>query len=117
MSSALAQLPGLVALAVTGAALAAGLLALAVTGRPLVALHILLDLLLAAGLLRLSGDPDWAAIGTAAAIVALRRLIGAGLRAGGGAWSPSPPGPGARARDRHPLAAQAQRLVRPAWRL
>ena len=104
------------ALAITGAALVAGLLALAVTGKALLAVKILLDLLLAAGLLRLTGDPSWPTISTAAAIVALRRLIGVGLRAGGGAWSPSAPGEGARAPDRRSLSAQAQRLVRPAWR-
>ena len=50
------------------------------TRRPLPALAVLLDLLLAAGLLRLLGDPGWQTILTVAAIVALRRLLSAGLR-------------------------------------
>jgi hypothetical protein len=45
--------------------------------------QVLLDFLLAAGLLRLTGSPGWAALGAAAAVVALRRLLGLGLRAGG----------------------------------
>lgn len=39
------------------------------------ALGVLLDLLLAAGLLRLADDPDWAEIAVAAAVVALRSLV------------------------------------------
>lgn len=50
------------------------------TRRALPALAVLLDLLLAAGLLRLLGEPDWQAIVTAAAIVAIRRLLAAALR-------------------------------------
>ncbi len=38
-------------------------------------LHVLLDFLLAAGLLRLTGDPGWAGIATAGGIFALRRLL------------------------------------------
>ncbi|MFD2090865.1 hypothetical protein [Blastococcus deserti] len=53
-----------------------------------------LDLLLAAGLLRLAGHPGWRTILTAAAVVALRRLISTGLRAGGRAWTAGrPPAP------------------------
>lgn len=37
------------------------------------------DLLVAAGLLRLVGEPGWQTLATAAAIVLLRRLIGSGL--------------------------------------
>lgn len=68
------------ALGVAAAALVAGFLALAVTRRPLPALAVLLDLLLAAGLLRLLGEPDWRTILTAATIVALRRVLSAALR-------------------------------------
>jgi hypothetical protein len=67
------------------AALVAGAVAFLSTGRPGLALSVLLDLLLAAGLLRLAGDPEWQALATAAAIVVLRRLIRTGLRAG--AWA------------------------------
>ncbi|MFE0590771.1 hypothetical protein [Micromonospora echinospora] len=45
------------------------------------ALRILLDLLTAAGLLRLSGAPGWGALAAVAAIVALRRLLWAALAA------------------------------------
>ncbi|MFI9639717.1 hypothetical protein ACIG87_06560 [Micromonospora sp. NPDC051925] len=43
------------------------------------ALRVLLDLLVAAGLLRLVGGRSWAALATAAAIIGLRQLLWAGL--------------------------------------
>ncbi|WP_422748084.1 hypothetical protein ACN27E_08120 [Mycobacterium sp. WMMD1722] len=50
--------------------------------QPALALHVLLDLLLAAGLLRLSADADWPAIAVTAAVILLRRLVtGSLLRA------------------------------------
>ena len=70
------------ALGVTAAGLVAAAVAAAAARRPLLGLKILLDFLLAAGLLRLTGDPAWTTVATAAAIVAVRRLVGAGLRAG-----------------------------------
>ena len=81
-AAALASVAGPAALVVTAAGLVAAAVALAATRRPLVALGVLLDFLLAAGLLRLIGRPGWPVLATAAAIVALRRLIGFGLRAG-----------------------------------
>jgi hypothetical protein len=55
---------------------------LACTRDARLALAVLLDLLLAAGLLRLGADPDWRALATAAVVVAVRRLVvGVGLRA------------------------------------
>ena len=39
------------------------------------ALHVLLDLLLAAGLLRLSAEASWQTIAVAAGVVALRRVL------------------------------------------
>ena len=87
MTDALELVSRLLAGGVAAAALVAGALTLAGTRRPALALHVFLDLLLAAGLLRLVGDPDWRTIMTAAAIVVLRRLIGVGLRAGGRAWT------------------------------
>ncbi|WP_228395048.1 hypothetical protein [Modestobacter roseus] len=92
-------------------ALVTGALTLAVTHRPALALGVLLDLLLAAGLLRLAGDPDWQGIATAAAIVALRHLAGAGLRVGARSWRPGPARPGHR-----PSAGRLARLLRPQWR-
>ncbi len=78
----LEELTGLAALTVAAGALVAGALVLVRTRRPAVALPVLLELLLAAGLLRLAGEPSWGTITTVAAIVLLRRLIGVGLRAG-----------------------------------
>jgi ribose/xylose/arabinose/galactoside ABC-type transport system permease subunit len=78
----LQQVTAVAAVGIGGASLAAGALTLAMTRRPALALAVLLDLLLAAGLLRLAGNPGWQAIVTAAAIVVLRRLLAFGLRAG-----------------------------------
>jgi hypothetical protein len=73
------------ALLVSTAALVAAATALAVTRRLRAALPVLLDLLTAAGLLRLAADPDWDSIVLAAAVVGLRHLIvlGVGLRVPG----------------------------------
>ncbi|MGI8900848.1 MAG: hypothetical protein ACR2HA_07950 [Nocardioides sp.] len=60
---------------VTGLAVAVGAVALAATHEVRSSLALLLDLLLAAGLLRLSADSEWSVLGTAAAIVVLRRLV------------------------------------------
>ena len=70
------------ALGVTVVGLLAAAVVLAAERRPLTALQVLLDFLLAAGLLRLTGRPGWPALATAAAVVAVRRLVGSGLRAG-----------------------------------
>ena len=86
-----APLVGGVALGIIGAGLVVAAAVLAATRRPLFALKVLLDFLLAAGLLRLTGDPGWATVLTAAAIVAVRRLLGVGLRAGAPAWVASGP--------------------------
>ena len=74
------------ALALTAAGLVAAAVVLASTRRPLAALAVLLEFLLAAGLLRLTGEPTWERILTAAALVALRRLVGRGLRYGAVAY-------------------------------
>ncbi len=87
MTDTLERVSGLLAGGVAAAALVAGAVVLVSTRRPAPALSAFLDLLLAAGLLRLVGDPDWRTIMTAASIVVLRRLIGVGLRAGGRAWT------------------------------
>ncbi|MGY1638248.1 hypothetical protein ACI78V_16505 [Geodermatophilus sp. SYSU D00742] len=114
--STLEPVVGTAATLVVGAALVAGVLTLAATRRPPLALGVLLDLLVAAGLLRLVGDPSWQALVTAAAIVVLRRLIGASLRSARRSWSgraddePAPPPSG---RVRLP---SVEHLVRPAWR-
>jgi hypothetical protein len=41
---------------------------------------VLLDLLTAAGLLRLSATPSWSALAVTAVVVVLRRLTTAGIR-------------------------------------
>jgi hypothetical protein len=97
------------ALLVTAAALAAGLVALLATRRPAAALPVFLDLLVAAGLLRLVGEPSWQALASAAAILELRPLIGFGLRTGGRTWASTRP-------DRPSRLPDLRRLVRPAWR-
>lgn len=43
------------------------------------AVGVLLDFLLAAGLLRLADDPQWGQVATAAVIVLVRRLLSVGL--------------------------------------
>ena len=43
-------------------------------------IKVLLEFLVAAGLLRLSDDPGWRELGAAAAVVAIRRLVAFGLR-------------------------------------
>ncbi|SNS76445.1 Protein of unknown function [Geodermatophilus saharensis] len=105
--TSLGPLPGLLAVGVGGLALVAGAVTLASTRRPALALGVFLDLLLAAGLLRLAAEPTWTSLGTAAAVVLLRRLIGVGLRAGGRSLSPPvlAPAPGGRRRgaDEEPL--------------
>ena len=106
MTAAVQGVAQTLALLVTAAALFAGLVALVATRRPAVALPVLLDLLVAAGLLRLVGEPGWQALGTAAAIILLRRLIGLGLRTGGRTW----------ASLRSDRAPDLRRRLRPAWR-
>lgn len=113
MSPTLVAVTGAMSNVVAGMALVSGALALAVTRRPASALGILLDLLVAAGLLRLVGDRDWQTIVVIGIVVALRHLISYGLRTGArslrGPWSSG----GARPRRDPDLAG---RLLRPAWR-
>jgi hypothetical protein len=67
------------ALLCTAGGVVAALAVLAATRSPRTALPVLLDLLLAAGLLRLAAAPGWAALGTAAAVVAVRRTLARAL--------------------------------------
>lgn len=83
MSGGTVALVAAAATALTGAAVLLAAVVLARTHRPTLALGVGLDVLLAAGLLRLSGDVSWRQVATAAALVALRHLITRGLRAGG----------------------------------
>jgi hypothetical protein len=65
---------------VAGAGIVLAALVFAVMRRVSVALPVLLDMLMAAGLLRLSAEAPWRAIATAGAIVVLRKLVVAGLQ-------------------------------------
>ncbi|MBQ0896356.1 hypothetical protein KBX37_25240 [Micromonospora sp. U56] len=53
------------------------------------ALRVLLDLLVAAGLLRLAVGSGWTGLATAAAIILLRQLLWAGIAAGPPARAPT----------------------------
>ena len=112
----LQQVTSAAATAIVGAGILAGVLALVVTRRPPLALGVLLDLLVAAGLLRLVGNRGWQLLLTTGVILVLRRLVGAGFRAAGHSWSGEVDEPARRptARRRPPSLG---RLVRPAWRL
>jgi hypothetical protein len=76
-------------LACVAAGLLAGLLTLLTVRDGLLALRLALDLWLAAGLLRLALPPAWEQLLAAAAIVAVRQLVGLTLRPG----HPRPPEP------------------------
>jgi len=75
------------ALLVTLAALVSAALALLVTRRPAVALPVLLDLLLAAGLLRLALQPSPTQLAGTALLVLVKRLASSGIRVAAGARS------------------------------
>jgi hypothetical protein len=68
------------AVLLAAAAVTLGALALASTRDLSAALGVLLDLLLAAGLLRLAALDTWTAIASAAALVAIRKLVVLALR-------------------------------------
>ncbi|MET8265431.1 hypothetical protein ACWD8I_27135 [Micromonospora arida] len=70
---------GALVTAVTALALVAGVLATLTTGALRSGVRVLLDLLTAAGLLRLAGEPGWNGLAGAVAIIALRQLLGAAL--------------------------------------
>jgi hypothetical protein len=89
------------ALAITAGGLVAGLVVVARTGKALLALRVALELWTAAGLLRLAGPPSWPRLTGAAAVIALRQLLGLGLRASTASGTGS---------------ALVDRLIRPAWR-
>ncbi|MFD4543602.1 hypothetical protein [Streptomyces bauhiniae] len=68
------------AVLITGLGLVAAAAALRLTHSVRAALAVLLDFLTAAGLLRLAGEPSWVGIILAAAVIAMRKLLGASLR-------------------------------------
>ncbi|MGB2567324.1 hypothetical protein ACPFP2_02545 [Micromonospora citrea] len=64
---------------VTGLALCCGALVLVTARSWRTALRVLLDLLVAAGLLRLTVGQGWSALASAGAVILLRQLLWAGL--------------------------------------
>jgi hypothetical protein len=77
-----ASIVGVAAPLVASAALVVSGLVLLSSRRPAVALPVLLDLLLAAGALRLTADLSWSAVTTAAVVVLVRKLATVGIAAG-----------------------------------
>lgn len=75
----IALIHGMVPLVVAAGLLSAGV-CLAVTRRLPLSLGVLLDFLIAAGLLRLAGDPSWREIVLTAILIAVRKLAAVGLR-------------------------------------
>ncbi|MEU8424683.1 hypothetical protein AB0C15_27815 [Micromonospora sp. NPDC048835] len=94
--------------AVTAVALVSGVVTTLVTGALRSGVRVLLDLLTAAGLLRLAGDPGWHGLAGAVAIIALRQLLGAALSRPA-AWS-ARQSPARCAEDDHhlPLASKGE---------
>lgn len=74
-----AELAAATASLLTAAAVVLGVLVLLVTRHVPSALSVLLDLLLAAGLLRLTVELSWHALAATAAIVVVRQLAVAGI--------------------------------------
>jgi hypothetical protein len=71
---------GAAALLTIAAAILAATVVLLRTGSLRQALPVLLDLLTAAGLLRLIATPTWGALAVTAIVIALRRLVTSGIR-------------------------------------
>ncbi|MEE6261408.1 hypothetical protein [Plantactinospora sonchi] len=85
----------------TAVALATAAVVLVTTRSWRTAIRVLLDLLIAAGLIRLSGAQTWTDLAGAAVVVALRQLVSASLlgpgpRSGGGGAGPGAVRPGSR---------------------
>lgn len=71
------------ALACTAAGIVVGGAVLATAHQLRPALRSTLDFWLAAGLLRLTGDPTWQVLAGAAGIIVVRQVVGAGLQISG----------------------------------
>ncbi|MET8310596.1 hypothetical protein [Micromonospora sp. NPDC005173] len=99
---------GVLVTAVTALALVAGVVTVLSTGAGRTAIRVLLDLLTAAGVLRLAGGPGWTDLAGAAAIIALRQLLWAALGAAP-PWSRRQSGPPLARDDHHlPLAVRGE---------
>jgi hypothetical protein len=81
---------GAAALLVVAASVVAGGIVLLRTRSLRQALPVVLDLLPAAGLLRLAAAPTWTGLAVTAIVIALRRLVSAGVRTAIGAARTSP---------------------------
>ncbi|MBQ0901229.1 hypothetical protein [Micromonospora sp. U21] len=93
---------------VTTLALVTGVVTVLSTGAGRTAIRVVLDLLTAAGLLRLVGEPSWAGLAGSAAIVALRLMLGAALAAAP-PWSRRQSRPPCAGDDHHlPLAVRGE---------
>lgn len=114
MTGVLADTSAALSLALAASALVAGAIALVATRGLPAALPVLLDLLLAAGLVRLAFAPAWSVIASAAVIVVIRHVIGVGLGTGARPWSRGD-GPGGRRGYARPRSVLVD-LLRPAWR-
>ncbi|MEV6370893.1 hypothetical protein [Micromonospora musae] len=94
---------------VTGLALLCAAVVLVGTGRALLAVRVLLDLLTAAGLLRLATGRSWTALAAAAIIIVLRQLVWASLNVAG-PWPRRQSPPRCGSNDHHlRLAVEAKR--------
>jgi len=60
---------------IAAAGIVLGVVGLAVFRQPLLALRVVLELLTAAGLLRLSVDSTWAALAGVALVIAVRKVV------------------------------------------
>ena len=80
MTDTIAAVTATAALLVATAALVAAGTAFARTRSLSQALPVLLDLLTAAGLLRLAATPSWNVLAVTAIVIGLRRLVTAGIR-------------------------------------
>lgn len=76
-------LPDVLAAPLVGAGLVSGAIVALVARAPREGLRSLLDFLLAAGLIRLTGDLTWTTLLLAAATIAVRQVVGRGLRRAG----------------------------------
>ena len=72
--------------AIAGGGIVLGALALIALRRPPLALHVVLDFLLAAGLLRLSADATWQSLAVIAVVVLVRRVVTLGLMHPAAQW-------------------------------
>ena len=93
MTDAMTTVATTAALLITAAARVAAGMSFARTRSLRQALPVLLDLLTAAGLLRLAAAPSWSALTVTTLIIGLRRLVTAGVRTAESAVGVRPPPP------------------------